>query len=223
MKCVRYAGICVCLCAYKWSQRSCTWSRASLSSPASVAGCHEPISFNTLHLLGWIWYLKIMDWKFKEANAYRKLFPEVIFHEQSVLMQTDTHPPPWTHVFTGYGQRTVHTQRHVPEYRRYEQLHGNEFRKYRLHLFFNWMQSSAVSQRRNYFAKRWYSLIKFYIFVITADLLQQKIFSSWILWINTSSGQAPFLTTKIFYVTFCHKLKFMFYQIWYKTSLEVPL
>lgn len=89
--------------------------------------------------------------------------------------------------------------------------------------FFNWMQSSAVSQRRNYFAKRWYSLIKFYIFVITADLLQQKIFSSWILWINTSSGQAPFLTTKIFYVTFCHKLKFMFYQIWYKTSLEVPL
>lgn len=36
----------------------CTWSGASLSS---VEGCHGPLSFNTLHLLGWIWYLIVMD------------------------------------------------------------------------------------------------------------------------------------------------------------------
>lgn len=55
----------ICVCASKQSQRPAPDLVCFPFIPASVAGCHRPVSFNTLHLLGWIWYLKIMDWSSK--------------------------------------------------------------------------------------------------------------------------------------------------------------
>lgn len=141
--------VCRCVCL-------CTWSRATLSS---VAGCHGPVSFNTLHLLGWIRYLKVMDWssrrRMRTGNFF--FFPEVIFHEQSALLQT--HPPPPPHVFTGYGQTNKHTWvntilwwqvSHQAWTRQGEAAGATRWSQKTAFFFFKYtlMESSAISQER---------------------------------------------------------------------------
>lgn len=59
VKCVRYACVYVCLWASNTGHPILSFILAS------VASCHKPVSFTTLHLLGWIWYLEIMDWSSK--------------------------------------------------------------------------------------------------------------------------------------------------------------
>lgn len=83
--CERYVDVFVFVCTGRASTQHLSLCFSFI--PASVAGCHEPISFNTLHLLGWIGYLGDNGLEFKEGNADRKLFPEVVFYEQSALMQ----------------------------------------------------------------------------------------------------------------------------------------
>lgn len=94
MKCVRYAGVCVCVCVYKQPVAG-SWSYASLSSLHLWQAAIGPY-----HLTHYTCWDESDTWRkwigVQRAEWGQETFPEVVFHEQTAPIKV-THVLTWIH------------------------------------------------------------------------------------------------------------------------------